>query len=81
MRFHLETESGSHYIIDTTEQTMTRLPSGEGSTLEGDFTPVKYQAMWKPPKVGEPLCVFWEEAGGWPQLRSTTRVVKLEESE
>lgn len=78
MRYRLVTESGSVYSLDTEAQEMTRLPGGEAESLEGDYAPMHYESMWRPPEVGQELVVFWSDGDHWPKMRVTTPVVELE---
>lgn len=78
MRYQITTESGSVYLLDTEAQEMTRLPGGKAGSLEGDFAPMRFQSIWRPPEVGQELVVFWEDGDNWPKMRVTTPVVEVE---
>lgn len=78
MIYRITTESGSVYSLDTLARTMTRLPGGEAESLEGDFTPMPYESLWRPPEVGQEMVVFWEDGDHWPKMRVTTPVVGME---
>lgn len=77
MKERFVTESGSVYIIDHDEKTMTRVPGPEAGEVAHDNEPFRYASIM----INQPsgcLMAVWCDPEGNPKLRTTTRVVSRE---
>lgn len=80
MKERFVTESGSVYIIDHDEKTMTRVPGPEAGEVAHDNEPFRYASM----KIDEAtgcLWAIWCDDEGYAKLRQTTRIVSREKVE
>lgn len=83
--WEVRTETGSAYVLDLQEQTLTRLPDRDNevySDLRRDGDSIPILAIITPPCVGFSMTLLINIRGdGVPTLRTTSLVVSIKELE